>query len=729
MNTTKLRAEYTKAQLRNGAIVVPRSDKPAEDTLVHAAVANLASYGVLVNPSELSGADVDYLTHLCSVAREVRGADRTWGTLFPHFPNGVRHSDTLDLFITQIVHYFSYGTIRPAQDNSAASELPIQDMIKGAVKVSCISRYDYVDSVVERVMSPTALPVQDVFMVLFALEDMNDSEVNSFVDMISCARFTENLSIAHYAVILRAAMKPGNVRAHVNDAVMTLLDTVDNADVLLRIILSAYVYKFTTQPLDIEKTVDDIVHLRPCAKGTRVRNVSTRVTKAIVHSLSDVSYSKQFPADVFIAHRALWLRVLSSIHAMSVSTNSTSRMILDVLFSNISYKTLNFVVDRGMKDSVYTQEAVTALVNNSPGLLLRNIVTLARNDFDAVMSALVKIHGARIPVNTIVSAINAVRLSTRETTDFRRIAGVGTQKIVRQARLNDTQAQALEDALVTNILRPVLARKDAPESAVSIGGASMKIPSSLSTRSATKQDRQRCAQGQRIALPDDGDVIRAFTHWYNNPTERVDIDLGLVVCDGAFTPLCTWSYDSVYNPIDGYSVGFNDAVVFSGDITNAPLPNGASEFYDVSIDNLTDMFPGARYVIMTNVVFSGSSTISDVDHYAGVMVRSDADEGATFDARTVTSGSTSGVTSRMSIPLAVDIETREMVWLDTDTGMNHAASSATRHSADIAQVAKDVIDTDMLSVGEILTLWAREHDVDVDESTPVDMDVLSSIIS
>lgn len=56
-------------------------------------------------------------------------------------------------------------------------------------------------------------------------------------------------------------------------------------------------------------------------------------------------------------------------------------------------------------------------------------------------------------------------------------------------------------------------------------------------------------------------------HWYNQHTRRVDLDLSLIDISGA-----KYGWDAQYR-------NGTRTVLFSGDITDAPIPNGASEFY------------------------------------------------------------------------------------------------------------------------------------------------------
>ena len=217
-----------------------------------------------------------------------------------------------------------------------------------------------------------------------------------------------------------------------------------------------------------------------------------------------------------------------------------------------------------------------------------------------------------------------------------------------------------------------------------------------------------------------------FVHWFNSEHSRVDIDLGMSLIDENFEPLDVWSFDNVYSGSYGRH-GVNDIVTFSGDITNAPYPDGASEFYDVDMVGFKAKYPTGRYLVMSLTVYSGGR-IDTIDHFAGVMRRGKTQSGEVFDARTVISGSRSGVKSRLALPLAVDIDTAELIWLDTDTGMTSLYASATGLQDEISSALKDIVNTDKFSVHELLTLWAQVHSVQVDDAVAVDMSQVTQLL-
>src|SRR5690625_5762994 len=90
---------------------------------------------------------------------------------------------------------------------------------------------------------------------------------------------------------------------------------------------------------------------------------------------------------------------------------------------------------------------------------------------------------------------------------------------------------------------------------------------------------------------------------------------------------------------------------------------------------LKENYPKARWVAMTLQSWSGIS-FTDVDMIAGTMLRSKPDSGEPFDARTVTTAFRPTTSALQAVPLAVNLKTGEMLWLDSSSGSTERGVSA-----------------------------------------------------
>ena len=154
--------------------------------------------------------------------------------------------------------------------------------------------------------------------------------------------------------------------------------------------------------------------------------------------------------------------------------------------------------------------------------------------------------------------------------------------------------------------------------------------------------------GSRVKIPD-GKKIRAFTYW-----EKVnDIDIS---CFGLTE--------------DGYQEEFSwrtmwdkqgSEIVFSGDETSGYY--GGSEYFDINLNLFKAKHPDFRYIVFCDNVYS-DATFDSCFCKAGFMMRDEKDSGEIFEPKTIkTSFKVSGDT-RFNYMFAIDLETREMVWLN-----------------------------------------------------------------
>lgn len=182
--------------------------------------------------------------------------------------------------------------------------------------------------------------------------------------------------------------------------------------------------------------------------------------------------------------------------------------------------------------------------------------------------------------------------------------------------------------------------------------------------------------GSRIKIPE-GKFIRAFTYW-----EKVnDIDLSAFAL----------TEDGKQEEFSWRNMAFKQGedITFSGDQTSGY--DGGSEYLDINIDKLKRHHPEYRYIIFCDNVYSGIN-FSQCFCKAGFMIREEdpkkvlawkgerspempslVDYGhfdveklqpEIFDPRTVATSYQINAESMFAYLFAIDLKTREMVWLN-----------------------------------------------------------------
>ena len=174
----------------------------------------------------------------------------------------------------------------------------------------------------------------------------------------------------------------------------------------------------------------------------------------------------------------------------------------------------------------------------------------------------------------------------------------------------------------------------------------------FAARSSNKNSMM-LTRGTRLPLKEKLETLRLFVYWKGR-----DVDLSSFMMTEDFEYITHISYTNLWNRDRKGDM----IAVHSGDITNAP--HGASEFIDINVAALQKCYPTARYVAM-NVYSFSQIPFKDIEVcFAGVMEREDADSGEIFEPATVKIKSDIDGNSVNTLPLLVDLKTREVIWVD-----------------------------------------------------------------
>ena len=144
--------------------------------------------------------------------------------------------------------------------------------------------------------------------------------------------------------------------------------------------------------------------------------------------------------------------------------------------------------------------------------------------------------------------------------------------------------------------------------------------------------------------------IRAFTYW-----EKVDdIDLSVLgLTEAGRQKEFSW------RTMAGSQ---SAAITYSGDQTAGF--NGGSEYFDIDTDAFRKMYPGIRYLVFCDNVFSAVPFDQCICR-AGYMLRDIEDSGQVFEPKTVRSAFTVNCQSTFAYLFGIDLETNDFIWLNT----------------------------------------------------------------
>jgi hypothetical protein len=241
----------------------------------------------------------------------------------------------------------------------------------------------------------------------------------------------------------------------------------------------------------------------------------------------------------------------------------------------------------------------------------------------------------------------------------------------------DTRSLLLERfvaTLVRSIEHELLRRFESKPSYASalIDEALRTVPVPFNERTAARA-AVSLPRGARIPVPLQK-TVRLFLHWCQPERggESTDLDLSVAFYDRE------WAHVGVCSYYELELAGAGGTVIAksSGDLRDAPFPDGASEFVDLDCEQA--LAAGYRYAVMVINAYAGMPFRALLRGFAGVMLR-DSTHGAVFDPRTAHLKFALDGENGVYVPMVVDLELARLHWLDVQSkgqfALNNVQSS------------------------------------------------------
>lgn len=707
---SKITEAFVESALRNGIIIRSSKKRNEPATAVdYAFVIEMANLGFKVDPEEIRTVNEKDFTKVLKNARKVVGADRDMKPIYPGFPKQVQDLSTLTLLVEQILHYWTNGELLPDYPDVVRAQIPLKDIVRlNPRETKVMTASEAADFFITKLTTDTIALSDNDKEILAGAVDLKTFTIDEATEVIRAAKNGENLQ--SFVLLAKDKLKSAH---SLNEMVQAWVPAVHNVDELLRVVLA-----LATEPVENTLTVNYDQAVRNLddtwAKTLRMVNISRDSRRVVLNRLSELSNG--YKVDAVIAHRNLWRRVMRMIHPYSLSLDVNAKKAVDIIHENIEYHTFNSLVEDALtKEDVKT--VVDLLSAHQPGNLLRRIVAVLRmvkndGDANALAVAIVKVaHKARL--TTLVSAYNGVLVANDTHAHITRVAGLHNTLVEKEARivpeayLRDV-VQAIRDAIVEKLATST----EAPVAPVGIVNDNAV---SLVTRDASTSDRSM-ERGEKFDLSLNDGTIRLFNHWRNNQARSGYIDTGVVILDSELKNLDVITWNSW--------AGGRDWATYSGDKLVKP-GDEAVEYIDVDVKKLKKNYPDASWAVMTLQSYSGFP-LNDVDVIAGVMVRSEPDSGEVFDPRTLATAFKPSIASLQAVPLAVDLKSGQMVWVDSSSGSTATGMSAV-NDTNVGAVLYDEIVRPRLTVGELAELWAEAHGIETVD-TPADKNAVLSLL-
>lgn len=193
-------------------------------------------------------------------------------------------------------------------------------------------------------------------------------------------------------------------------------------------------------------------------------------------------------------------------------------------------------------------------------------------------------------------------------------------------------------------------------------------------------------RGSQISVPIEK-TIRLFLHWCQpeHNDRSSDLDLSIALYDGAWQYLgvCSYYQLKLASP-DGQLIAQS-----SGDLRNAPWPDGATEFVDLHSGAAIKM--GARFAVMVINNYAGMPFTLLERGFAGLMFRDDA-MGQHFDPRTVHLKFALNGENGIFLPLVLDLLEQKLHWLDVQSQGQFSFNNVENSKSAIAKLCPELIE-------------------------------------
>ena len=676
--------------LRRNKVILSTGNGTPATGVIGSLLAELAAVGYTLSPKlveTLGTYTTDsvgtwYKEHLKPMVETAIG-HRIYTPMYPNFPRQVMEASKEELFLNAFIHYFGVGVlglnILPDYEKD-----PRDKFVEKLPKLKTIdlgSNDDVADLFID-VLSMNTAPSVAELKVLEALPDVLSSLV---VDI----RNKEILTIVSAAIL----KKPDDYAKQAS-----LLDQVDTATDVLRVLT---VYSSLPENAALVGNV-------------RFKSFPRRIRRWALGVMNDKP-SIQLIEDM-MRYRQKWVRLGERLHPGEFTQFGNVNDAFKAIRNSAVGLTISSAVELNKKERNWRQ--VADLLSKRPGTFARSLDEMLRKapgkDHNYILHKFSTV-ASTVGSNVLWQAYGHFLKNHRDYTQYYYPKGATSK-----AKAIDKTIPSLHTAMYDDlrlILRKALLENyklrenpfgDAKEIYIDPICWGLKIPSF--TRTVSDTTGRVVGRGSRFTAGDK-DIIRLYTWWMNiderkgdNYNLRVDFDLTAVLFDSNlnFITQCSWT-----NLRSGGRGGY--AFVHSGDITDAPRPNGGCEFLDVYKSEIHKQHPGAAYVIPYIANFTGQP-IKNVENVMGWMDRSSGQAGEIFEPRTVNTSFSATAESTMVVPFIYDIRSNEIIWVDLDAGGRGAGRYANSDTYDrLGTLCKAVQARSNASIGDVFETFAEAH--------------------
>lgn len=633
-------------------------------------ILEMANLGYAV-PLESVNTNKTELAKILTATKKFVGVDKNWTPFYPNFPQQVIDADVSELFWNAIIHYT--GTyllnvsLRPVFPVEVREKLEV--IPEDLVELKPRSLQDILESRIMTLQNNVSLSSSD-------FEDVKEAMVS--LGVFNTLNLLKNFGFPNKENWVKTLELLGRLGVKKDAVQQIALDTSKTATDLLRSIFMLY--------------SDSNVHVNLTANKSEklyLKSIPRPIRKEIVATI-DERFSDYL--DDFHIHRKLWKIVDRKIHPGDFSEYAKAMNAFAVVRGTVKYKTYNSRLQEALSDKNAVE--VAKLLSQRPGVFARSLDHALRT-FEGPEQFMIADAFGRVAddvsTTVLISLYNGLTNRNNVASVVRTKSGTTANVTNEKAEISSEVIDSVKEHILVSLGRHFEKKPSLGKVFVDDALKGFIAPTQVRTASSGRV----LPRGSKIDIAD-GNILRFFVHWYNinddgYGRDYVDVDMDAIFLDSKLQVIDHVAYTKLRNAY----------ATHSGDITNAPRPNGAAEFIDVDIESAVQH--KVRYLVMNLNVYSGQK-MSDVENFIGYMVRgSNAQKGEIFDPKTVKSAFTSTVPGRNATPGIFDLVERKFIWLDTSFGSAGYGFSAYSNANEITETIRLELDKEALSMYDVIT--------------------------
>ena len=427
----------------------------------------------------------------------------------------------------------------------------------------------------------------------------------------------------------------------------------------------------TQNSLSFVKTATDLLRIYAILsngdytlrENTHFISLERSVRRMFLNVLNVIAYENPYMIDDLARHEFLWKRAFEKLHVAEYSKQYPYIAKLASMLRNDEYITYY----GRLEQAKYNQVEFIKLLKTRPGEFARRLDMIIRNqefDLEYTLSSFKEVANKVSTTlllqlweffkNRELYPTRIFKINSRFSTFYKEVIDI-------REPIEENVIEKVTETLL-DILRNIYSNYDnVGKIYIDENVKSYCLP--INNRNASSQNKT-LTYGSKVKLEEeDGNYLRFFTHFKNFKGEhgRVDIDLSIEFVDETLTSGFSLSWHNM-----GSGRKFDS--FHSGDITSAP--DGASEFVDLDYKKARKY---ARYAVVTNSVYTGQDFADIPECFSGVMFMPQiGKKGSVFNPEFVKyKFDLTQKGSNQNIAFAVDLETLELIWIDSPMSYNY----------------------------------------------------------